>query len=208
MSERDLDQRIGDAVRAGAGSVRAPDRLHERVARQRGRPPRRRAILPRLTVGAAVTAALAAGFVLVAGGAPSVQQVAAAALNTPTRPAPAPDPRDPELIDARAEGIAFPNYAEPWGWEPVGARTDSVHGRRAVTVVYRRGDLGAHYTIVEGEPLSQPEDARGVSAGGRRFSAVRAGGAWVIAWERDGHTCVLASQTVDTAGLLRMATWR
>jgi hypothetical protein len=207
VSDRDLDEQIAAAVRAGAATVRAPERLRRRMAEQRAARPRR-SLVPRLAVAATLSAALALGFVLVASGAPSVQDVAAAALNAATRPAPAQDPRDPTAIAERAAGLKFPSYAEPWGWKPVGARTDSVAGRRAVTVIYGKGGRGVHYTIVEGEPLPRPDGARVVTAGDREFAVVRHRGAQVLAWEREGHTCVLASQAVDLAGLLKLATWR
>jgi hypothetical protein len=207
VSAPSREERIGAAVRAAAGGVQAPERLRRRLADP---PPRRRrrALVPRLATAGALAAALAVGFVALAGGAPSVQEVAAAALQPPTRPAPAADPRDASAVLAEVEGVPFPNYEEPWGWTAVGARSDSVEGREAVTVIYRKGSQGAHYTIVSGDPLPRPQGGREVRTAGGSYTVLRDGDSQVVTWERDGHTCVLASRLVDAAGLLRIAAWR
>lgn len=150
--------------------------------------------------------AVLAGLAVIGNG-PTVGDVAVAALSPPTRPAPAVAAGDPRFIDVAVDGLAFPNYDERWGWKAVGARTDEVGGRRAVTVIYRRGSRGVHYTMVEGAPLPVPDDARVVRSPDGRFAVTRGAGADVVSWERRGHTCVLASDSVDAAALLRMATW-
>ncbi len=33
-------------------------------------------------------------------------------------------------------------------------------------------------------------------------------GATVVTWERDGHSCVMASAQVPAASLVRLASWR
>jgi hypothetical protein len=206
VNEREESERIGAAIRASAESVRAPQSLRASLARRpavsRGR------VRRRLGVAAAAAAALAMVFVLQSGGVPSVPEVAAAGLHAPTRAAPAPDPRDPRSIDARVGNVSFPSYEDPWGWKAVGARTDRVDGRRAVTVIYRSGRRGVHYTIVEGKPLPVPAGTRQVRDGGRRFAVLRTGKAAVVAWEQGGHTCVLASETLGPRALMRLANWR
>lgn len=204
MNDPDFQDEIGAAIRASAATVQAPQGLRHRVAARRSQ----RSRTARLAALATAVAVAATTFLLLGGGGPSVQQVAVAALDAPTSPAPAVDPRDPGLMDVRVGGLAFPNYEPRWGWQAVGVRTDEVAGRRAVTVVYRKGTGGVHYTIVEGEPLTPPDGARRMQRDGKSFAAVREDGAQVLSWELEGQTCVLASRTVGTAGLLRMASWR
>lgn len=202
----DHDEAIGAAIGESASTVRAPARLQAAVARRARRPPRLSA--PRLAGGALLAATLAAIVLMTTGGGPSIQDVAAAALNAPTRPAPPPDPDDEQYIRARVGGVSFPDYARRWGWAAVGARTDRVDGRRATTVIYRRGDRGVHYSIVDGDPLPVPEGARRVEADGLKLAVLRGGGALMVTWRRGGRTCVLASRTLDAADLVRLATWQ
>ncbi len=205
MTGDDRDQAIGEAVRESAASVRAPARLQAEIARRHSRRPRR---APRLVGAAVLAAALAAIVLLTTGGNPSIPNVAAAALNAPTRPAPAHDPGDDRYIAVRVGGVPFPDYADRWGWKAVGSRTDEVAGRPTTTVIYRRGDRGVHYTIVDGDPLTVPAGARWVREDGLRIAILRERGAAVVTWQRGGHTCVLASRTLTTGELVRLATWR
>jgi hypothetical protein len=178
---RDADtDAIGAAVRAAARSVEAPPSLRASLAR----PPRRRW----RRGAAAIAAALAAGVVLVAvtAGGPSVEDVAAAALHAPTSPA----------AGARSYG----------DWRPVGARTDTVDGRRARTVIYRRGTTGVHYAIVDGDPLDLP-DARRVTVHGTVYALATDGDTRLVAWHARGKTCVLASKMEDLDGLLQFAAY-
>ena len=78
--------------------------------------------------------------------------------------------------DVRVGDIRFPDYADRFGWRPVGARTDEVAGRQAVTVIYRKGGQGVHYTVVDGKPLELNGPAQHMRDGTP---------AWVV---RDGHT--------------------
>lgn len=206
MKDREPDEAIGAAIRDSAATVSAPERLQADIARRRAhRPPRARA--PRLAGAAVLVAAVAAIVVLTTGGGPSIQEVAAASLNAPTRPAPGPDQANARYIRARVDAVRFPDYAERWGWEAVGARSDRVGGREATTVIYRRGERGVHYSIVDGEPLPVPGNARRVQADGLRLAVLREGGALMVTWQRGGHTCVLASRTLGAQGLIELATW-
>jgi hypothetical protein len=210
---------IGRHIQALAQEVEAPATLRMRLAEDRGaraRPgrgrARRRFALPALGgVGLAAVAAVVLVLVGVGGsaGAPSLDDAVALALAPPTKPAPAVDPANTQLVDAEVAGIAFPNYGYAWPkWMAKGARRDRISGRDAATVVYRgpRGDVG--YTIVAGKPLDPPAGARHVQAGGLDLSIVRRDGATVVTWERDGHTCVLAGRGAGVEQqLVKFATW-
>lgn len=171
---------IGAAIARCARGVEAPPRLRERLAARPARPPRAR-LIAALVAGAAI---VALAFALGAGG-PSVAQVAAAGLRAPTRPAP--------------HGRAYLA-----GYRPVGARTDEVDGRRAVTVIYRRATVGVHYTILDGDLLELPGTRR-VGAGGLRLALDRDGDVNLVAWHARGKTCILASRAETLTGLVRLA---
>jgi hypothetical protein len=179
---------IGERIRAASESVSAPLALREQIGRAAGPQPRRplsrRALA---TVGGllAVTATVAA---FVAPGPPTVQAIAKAALHAPERPA------------TRAD-----DYLR--GYEAVGARTDTIDGREANTVIYRRGDAGIHYTIVDGRPLDLPGTRR-EEAGRLELALARDGDVSLVVWHAHGKTCILASTAVspeDMAALLRPA---
>jgi hypothetical protein len=65
------------------------------------------------------------------------------------------------------------------------------------------------YTIVDGAPLPEPGDARTVMAAGTKLKVYKTdGGATVVTWRRDGHTCVLAGRGAGVERqLVRFATW-
>jgi hypothetical protein len=208
---------IGRRIQQLALEVEAPATLRMRLAdrqqtahRDRGR---RRLALPAL--GGLGVAAVAAVVLVLAGvggggaGAPSVDDAVALALAPPTRPAPAIDPANAQLVTAKVGGITFPNYSYAWPkWTTTGARSDAVAGRDAITVVYQgpRGAVG--YTIVDGKPLDPPDGARHVQAGGLDLSILRRDGATVVTWQRDGHTCVLAGRGAGVEQqLVKFATW-
>lgn len=168
---------IGARIRAAAESVSAPLALQEHVRRheepaRRGRrePPRRL-----LALIGGILATLATITALLAPGPPTVAAVAAVALDAPTDAAPE------ELED----------YLP--GYDAVGARTDRVEGRIARTVIYQRGDVGIHYTVVEGKPLDLPGSER-TTIGDTEFALERDGAVSLVAWHREGETCILASR--------------
>jgi hypothetical protein len=212
MIEPDRHEDLGAAIRAVAGTVQAPTDLRERIAaehehRRRRRP--RRARGARLALAGALAAVLAIVLVLGGGGGPSVQEVAQAALQAPTAPAPPRAGDNPRFIDAEIGGIRFPDWEEKWGWRAVGARTDSVGGREALTVVYRKGQRGVHYTVVDGDALPLPSDGevRSVDIKGTPGVLFADGDAEVLAWHRQGRTCLLASDTLSGEQLTRLAHW-
>jgi hypothetical protein len=194
-----VSDEIGDAIRQAAQSVQAPQSLRENLARPR----RARVRWAFALVGGVVAAALIV-VVLSLGGGPSVQEVAQAALQAPTQPAPA---RDGRYVDAQIGGIHFPDYEGKWGWKAVGARRDKVHGRDALTVIYRKGDTGVHYTVVDGDALDRPKDSKVVDVDGTPVAVKRDGDTLTASWRVNGHTCILASKTAGEAQLLHLADW-
>ena len=217
MSEHDdhSSERIGAAVRAAVAQVSAPAELRAQVARERlHSAPRHR---PRLQPGTLIAGGSAlATLVVVAlvialapgsAGAPSVADAAGVALSAPTQPAPATDIGNPRFIGASVAGVRFPNYAYEASWRTVGGRSDTIARRRSQTVAYARGPVRVGYTIVDGRPLQAPPGARRADAAGTPVWVVRIDGALVVTWERDRHTCVLASRTATLPQMLRLVAW-
>jgi hypothetical protein len=194
---------IGTAIATAARTVRAPDELRVRLAApaaaSRGGG-RRRLRHPAIRIAGALALAcvVAVAVVLTTGGSPSLQQVASAALHPPQGPARA---------GVRVGAIRFPDLRENFGWAWAGQRVDEVDGRRSVTVIYRRDGRGVHYAIVDGGPISLPDGARRIERDGRSYAVLRDGDVRIVAWEQDGHTCVLASRAVGVEQLLRFASW-
>jgi hypothetical protein len=197
-----------DALRATADTG-APARLRSRVER-RAAPARRP---KRLVLGGAMAAlaAIALALVLVLpgtlSGGPSVADAAALAEQPPTQPPPTPVASTPQLLRAEVDGVPFPNYAAKFGWKPVGARHDSVGGRRTTTVFYAKDGRRVAYTIVSGDALDPPAGARTTERGGVEFHSFRVGGRPAVTWERQGHTCVLSGRAGPTE-LVTLADWR
>ena len=80
-------------------------------------------------------------------------------------------------------------------------------GREALTVIYRKGDLGVHYTVVDGDKLEPPDGARRTEVGDTTVWLKRDGDVLTANWVRDGHTCVLATKSADEELLLAMVDW-
>jgi hypothetical protein len=202
-----------DALRSTADTG-APARLRAEIDRRRGAGraargrPRRVAV--RGLIAAAAATALALTLVLPGAfqGGPSVADAAALAEKPPTRAAPAGVPGTPQLLRAEVDDVPFPNYAAKFGWKPAGAREDDPSGRGATTVYYEKAGRTIAYTIVSGDALDPPSDARATTRGGVEYRAFRDDGRAVVTWERDGHTCVLSGKAVPPAELVTLADWR
>jgi hypothetical protein len=185
MSDHETDE-IGVRIRASAESVSAPLRLREELARRPARPPGPSRL--RLAIVGGMLAVIATIAGILAPGAPSVERVAAAALAAPTDPPP--------------DG---PSYLP--GYRAVGTRTDTVSGRTAETIVYRSGDEGIHYTVVDGKPLDLPGTRR-TEVEGLEVALARDGDVNLVVWHAGGKTCILASRTAgleDMTELIRRA---
>ena len=207
--------RIGAAIRATAEGVGAPQGLRERLAEDRRRaaaPTRwRRRPAALIAAGSALAAIVVALVIVLAPGspsAPSVADAAAVALGPATGSAPRVDSADPRFVAASVAGIRFPNYAYDSTWRTVGARLDTLDRRPSRTVIYGRGPVRVGYTIVDGAPLDAVAGARREAADGTPVWVARLDGALVVSWERDGHTCVLASRAATQGQLLSFVAWR
>jgi hypothetical protein len=216
LTERERAAR--DAIRAASARVRAPAALRARIDAERddgaaAQPTPRRWTGLRLGLagaGAAALAAIAVAVVVLAGGGePSVAETAEIASQSPTQPAPAASESEPTLLAASFEGLAYPDWSREFGWRAIGERDDELDGRDTHTVFYEN-DEGARiaYTIVAGEPLDPPDDAQPHTIDGVDLDSFEADGAGAVTWLRDGHTCVLAGESVDEATLLKLAAWK
>ena len=196
------EQRIAALLRAVEAP--APAVLHQRIAalnagsRARWRRPRAPALG---FAGAFAAAAAALAIVLVAGAgsaAPSALAASRLALAQPTAPTPA-------VLVAAGTTIAFPHWADR-GWPSAGTRSDTLDGRRVTTEFYRSYDAGTlGYAIVSGSPLKWGAGGRVVSRHGGDYRVISSGGAQIVTWVQDGHTCVIASRTASAATMVRLA---
>jgi hypothetical protein len=191
----------GDRIGAGRGARRP------RIVGAQGALLRRPALAGGLAAAAAFALLLA--FLLPGGaGGPSVVEAAELASLPAEAAAPRSDPAEPALLDARALGLAYPNWAEEFGWRAGGRRVDEIDGRRAVTVFYEKEGRRIAYTIVSGEALEWPEDARRAPREGVDLRRLRSGDRTVVTWLRDGHTCVLSGEGTEAETLLDLAAWK
>jgi anti-sigma factor RsiW len=196
----------------GAADESAPARLHARVSRRRE--PRTVGGRRRVVMGGALAAAASAAIalILVLPGAlsdnPSISDAAALADKPPSQGAPAIDSSVPQQLRAEVDEVPFPNYTAKFGWKPTGTRQDDPSGRSATTVYYGKGDREIAYTIVSGDALDPPSDARSTTRGGVEYRTFRYDGRTAVTWERDGNTCVLSGSEVRPAELLALADWR
>ena len=157
-----------------------------------------------LAAGAiAVTLAL----VMVIGGGPGIEDVAAAATRAPTANV-APVPPTSKLLKERVADVRFPNYVGKFGWKAVGTRTDEIQGRATRTVFYEKDGKRIAYTVVSGAALDEPGAASKAVVEGTVIRALRSAGREVVTWRRRGHTCVLSSKDVPRAELVALAGWK
>jgi hypothetical protein len=77
------------------------------------------------------------------------------------------------------------------------------------TVYYEKEGKTLAYTIVGGDALDTPDDARTVTAEGTPIDLFRTSdGRPAATWERDDHTCILAGAGVPDAKLAELAGWK
>lgn len=204
-----MSDRLSEEIGSAAAEVGAPARLRARVEAQRqarGHP------APRPWMGAA---AVAAGVALVAvtlagllegrsDPRPDVGRAVDVALAGPEGAAPGVDAGDPTAADISIDGLTFPARAYEDSWRPTGSREDTIGGRRALTVVYGHKGERLGYTIVSSPALEIPRGAERVVHAGVRFAVIARGTRAAVAWQRHGHTCVLAGRGVGVGRLLSL----
>lgn len=201
------------ALQEARASDRAPAALRARVEAQRPsarQAMRRRAGYGTALAGALAAAALAVALALPAGtpGAPSLSQAAALGLRAPATGAPTPDPSAPGVKLARSvDEVYFPNWSSRFGWRAVGARSDRIDGRLALTVYYAGATGRVAYTIVAPPPLSVPA-AQLTRLNGIELRTLRLNGRTFVTWNRSGHTCVLWGAGVPAGKLRELASWK
>ena len=222
MSERrpTTEAEVTELVRSV--DVRAPDSLHRRVQEMvtdrersrwgRGRGARRR-IGGRLALAGAIAATVAVlAVVLTSGGssgpaAPSLSEAAKLTLAPATSPPPPESSTHRAQLAANVDGVHFPYWEGGLGWRSTGSRVDRVHGRRIATVFYGDGSgrqIG--YTIVSG-PAPKVRGGPTALRNGIPYTLHNERGVAVVTWLRSGHLCVVSGHGVDSATLLRLASW-
>lgn len=190
---------------------RAPAWLRARLEPEPRRRARRFSFSMPLAGGLAAGAAFAILLALVlpgGAGGPTVVEAAELAAQPAEAAAPGPVPSEPALLDARTEGLAFPNWAEEFGWRATGRREDEIDGRRAVTVFYEKDGRRIGYTILSGDPIDAPDEATTANRDGVTLRGLSADGRVIVTWPRGGHTCVLSGTDVDAGTLLDLAAWQ
>jgi len=194
-----------------SGSVSAPLRLRTAVERMSEEPPAaRRASLwaPRRWLPvAAIGGAVAVAILLAGAGGPGVPDVVAAAAKPPQERADAGTPGDRWLAEAQ-DGLRFPEYAD---WRADGTRDDRIggpgRGRQTRTVFYAGANGRVAYSIVSGDALEEPDDARVIRRGNQDLRTFEDDGRTVVTWVRNGHTCVLSSRDLPADRLAALAVW-
>jgi len=194
------EQRLGELLRAVEAPAPAP--LRARIAElNAGAPSRRRLRMPALAFGgafaAAALAAVALALVLSGTSAPTALRTAELALAQPRASA-------PQTLVATGTDIPFPDWAAQ-GWPRAGLRRDSLDGRQVTTEFYSSSSGTIGYAIVSGAPLQFGAGGSTVVRAAGDYRLMRSGGAAVVAWVQQGHTCVLASRTASPATLLDLA---
>jgi hypothetical protein len=140
--------------------------------------------------------------------APTVGSTARLALAPATGPAPKLSATDHEVLAVRPVGaprIPFPSYLRLTAWRATGVRHDSLDGRHVTTVFYSVAGTRVGYSIVSGAALSMPRGSTVRGPTGLRYVFVSSGGAQIITWRRDGHTCVIAGRSIARSTLLALA---
>ena len=215
--DEQLAERGRVLIAAAVAETQAPLALRERIeadrqrAVARGAGARRRRLRGLLIPAGGLVAALVVAVVLIAGGGgtPSVLATSSLAARGPVLPPPPEDDANEALLQSSIDGVPFP-YSGPLKWESVGARDDKIEGRNARTVYYDNPKgVRAAYTILGGDAVDPPSDARKRTDKGVQLYVVEDKGRRVVTWERNGHTCVLSAPlAVPEQKLLDLAAWQ
>jgi hypothetical protein len=206
-------ERVGSLLR-DHGPL-APPALRKRVEDELSRPREaqkwRGPFVARLALAGAVAASLVTLALLwpsiIGGGETDVSDVHALSGSGPTEPP--PSRQDGELLAADVEGVTFPNWGPEFGWREVGQRSDELDGRSTSTLFYEHEGHVVGYTIVPGAPLDPPDDAKTRTVDGLELAVSRDDhGHDIVAFERDGKTCVLSGHVEHRSTLVELASWR
>jgi anti-sigma factor RsiW len=206
LTEEEMAQaRQGEAlISAAVADVRAPQSLRESIERERERASKRERApfwrRHRWALASAGTAAavLAAAVIALETGSnttePSLGTVYAAARQSPTKAAPAPEGGSPPVVDAKVDSLVFPDWQRSFGWRAVGRRDDTLSGRRVTTVFYRNPQ-GARlgYAVVSGDALGANPPGQRVTRKGKHYYIDQAGGRRIVTWKQQGHTCAIVA---------------
>jgi hypothetical protein len=206
-------QRAGLTALRALDQLAAPAGLRARVNAERSTPSpavrRRRFQIGFAIAGAMAAVALATVLVLPSGtGGPTISEAAKLNVLPATEPAPPPNPAEPVLLEASAEGLPYPNLEGEFGWSSAGQRQDEIEGRQATTVFYERGGKRIGYTILSGEGIKAPGDTAKTQIDDVTFSSFADGGQEIVTWWRDGHTCVMSGEGVSPKELVALASWK
>lgn len=221
--ERRLAERGAALVAAAVTSdeARAPLSLRSRLEDQRATsaaPQRKvaRRWSPRWIAGVCAITVAVGGTIAVAlqpgsnlPGGPDVLRVATITRLLPTGPAPASLGGLKPKLDAEVEGVAFPDWSKEFDWDATGVREDELGGRDVRTVSYE-GPSGTAigYSIVSGKALAVTRADETVQRGAITYRVYRRGGRTTVAWEEQGHTCVVdAPPDVAVDELVELASW-
>ena len=191
--------RVRRALRDGPAPSPGPPR--SRRPRCRGRRAGRRGSRSR------VAALLAAVVLVVQPTGPSIVAEAAELAHEPaTDPAPASAGR---LLEARVDGVPFPDWSRDFGWQESGTRRDTLGGRATTTVFYEHMGHRIAYTILPGPAVHPPEGSRIVRRDGLEIALSHdpRRDHDIAVFERDGRTCVLAGHVERVSTLVKLAAW-
>ena len=204
--------------RSARGALRgldlpAPAGLRQRIESERARPSapvrRRRLAIGGALAGAAAAIALAAVLVLPSGsGGPTIVEAAQLSVLPATQPSAPVDPASPKLLKADVQGVPFPNLGAEFAWQQAGRRTDELDGRKTETVFYERPGVRIGYTIISGDPIDPPADARPSTQNGVQLNTTADGGRQIVTWFREGRTCVVSGKDVSAKDLREVASWK
>jgi hypothetical protein len=209
-----------------SSDVRAPDRLHREVealiaarsphSERHGRslgggaPRSRFALVLAGAVAIAAVVAVVIGVSLTGGGGGtlSLRETSALTLRAATLRAPAESHSNGAQLTAAVDGVSFPYWEDHFGWRSTGERSDRLDGRTVTTVFYQdAAGRRIGYAIVAGNPAPRLSGGTVAWRGGVPYRLLSMNGTHVISWLRDGHLCVVAGRNVDSATLLRLASW-
>jgi hypothetical protein len=208
-----------------SSDVRAPEELHRKVqsliaerSASAGRSGSERSFArprSRFGLGFAATAIAAVVAVAVAVGLSGggnhelgLREASALTLSSATAPAPTESVSNRGQLSASVDGVSFPYWGDRFGWRATGTRHDRIGGRTVTTVFYQDGRgrrLG--YAIVAGTPAPRLSGGVVSRRGGVPYRLTTEHGVQVITWLRNGHLCVVAGHGVESATLLRLASW-